>query len=140
MLRFEPIETGLRLRHDLEGPIQQIGVQPVMAVHFAVTAQTQDIGVLDLPKVILGLGIGKAEHHVLVGLAVDMRDSKGIAIDRHAAREPRRFGLLRGAQAAPRARSHSTSLGLANRVDAHRSTAHAAARTVSWQGIRRIET
>ena len=71
----------------------------MVAVHFAVAAQAQDVGVFDLPEIVFGLGIGEAEHHVLVGRAVDVRHAAGVAIDRDALGQSRGFGRFGSAPA-----------------------------------------
>ena len=52
-----------------------------MAVNFAIAAETEDVGVFDLPEIVFGLGIGIAEGHVRVGPAVNVGHAVGIAID-----------------------------------------------------------
>ena len=86
--RVEPLrraierrEVALAARHDLERPIEQIRVEPLRAVDFAVAAEREDVGVLDLPEEVLGLDVAVAEDGRFVVVADDVGEAELVAVD-----------------------------------------------------------
>ena len=90
---IERREVALAPRHDLERAIEQVRVEPLRPMHLAVAAQGEDVGVLNLPEKILGLGVAEAEDRAFVILAEDVRHAELVAVDRHPLRRVAGVGI-----------------------------------------------
>ena len=80
------IETSvlfLRQSRDFQGAVSTILVQGLLAVDLCAAPQSRDEVLFDAPKIILGLGVGKAENSTRVGAAKNVRHTVSVAIDRH---------------------------------------------------------
>ncbi len=73
-----------RTARDLETARQIVVEQGVLAVEFGAPADRPHEILLHLRPVVLGLGIGAAEHDARVGRTVDVRDAPRVAVDRDA--------------------------------------------------------
>ncbi len=80
-VRLDLGKVGLGMLRDLERAVQQVAVQAGFAVHLRIATETGNVGVFDLPEIVLSLRIGKAEHYGDVGGTLDVRHAPLVAMN-----------------------------------------------------------
>ena len=87
-LRIEPAIFFAGQARNLERVVKAILVQALLAVQLGSSAQSENEILFDAPEIILGLRVGKTKDSARVGLAKDMRNTIGVAINGHRLGQP----------------------------------------------------